>query len=88
VLADVPSVKGTTSVTVGENIRMRRLSLGLSERELGYRVGADGQYIRRWEGGKVTPNIHNLRALARELNVSMDALLDGAPDTNDTGAAA
>src|SRR5215216_564781 len=64
-------------VTSGLLIREARLLAGLSQSELGARVGKDRAQIARWERGAVEPNFETLRELVRacgfELNVSIGA---------------
>jgi transcriptional regulator with XRE-family HTH domain len=56
-------------------IREARLLAGLSQGELGARVGKDRAQIARWERGTVEPSFETLRQLVRacgfELNVSI-----------------
>ena len=56
-------------------IREARLLAGLSQGELGARVGKDRAQIARWERGAVEPSFETLRQLVRacgfELNVSI-----------------
>ena len=62
-------------MTSGLLIREARLRRGLSQGELGQRVGKDRAQIARWERGAVEPSFETLRALVRacgfELNVSI-----------------
>jgi transcriptional regulator with XRE-family HTH domain len=62
-------------VTSGLLIREARLLAGLSQGELGVRVGKDRTQIARWERGAVEPSFETLRQLVRacgfELNVSI-----------------
>jgi transcriptional regulator with XRE-family HTH domain len=62
-------------------IREARLLAGLSQEELGARVGKDRAQIARWESGAVEPSFETLRELVDacgfELSVSI------APRTND-----
>ena len=64
-------------MTSGLLIREARLLAGLSQSELGARVGKDRAQIARWERGAVEPNFETLRELVRacgfELNVSIGA---------------
>jgi transcriptional regulator with XRE-family HTH domain len=64
-------------VTSGLLIREARLLAGLSQGELGARVGKDRAQIARWERGAVEPSFETLRELVRacgfELNVSIGA---------------
>ena len=62
-------------MTSGLLIREARLLAGLSQGELGARVGKDRAQIARWERGAVDPSFETLRQLVRacgfELNVSI-----------------
>jgi transcriptional regulator with XRE-family HTH domain len=62
-------------VTSGSLIREARLLAGLSQGELGARVGKDRAQIARWERGAVDPSFETLRQLVRacgfELNASI-----------------
>jgi transcriptional regulator with XRE-family HTH domain len=64
-------------MTSGLLIREARLRAGLSQGELGARVGKDRAQIARWERGAVAPSFETLRELVRacgfELNVSIGA---------------
>ena len=55
------------SLSVGERIRLRRMLLGLSQRELARRLSVDPSTVRRWEAGKRVP--------ARHYMVSIDEIL-------------
>jgi transcriptional regulator with XRE-family HTH domain len=52
-------------VTSGLLIREARLLAGLSQEELGARVGKDRAQIARWERGSVQPSFETLRELVR-----------------------
>jgi len=62
-------------MTSGLLIREARLLAGLSQGELGARVGKDRAQIARWERGAVEPSFETLRQLVRacgfELKVSI-----------------
>jgi transcriptional regulator with XRE-family HTH domain len=64
--------------TLGERIRMARCRMGLSQVELGNRVGYAENTVHRIEVGIRKPSLQGLRALARETNTSIDWLLEGA----------
>ena len=42
-----------------------REALGLTQRELGERLGVDKLTVSRWERGTLRPGAHSLRALER-----------------------
>lgn len=52
-------------MTSGLLIREARLLAGLSQGELGARVGKDRAQIARWERGAVQPSFETLRELVR-----------------------
>jgi transcriptional regulator with XRE-family HTH domain/quercetin dioxygenase-like cupin family protein len=77
---------------VGDRLRTARLDRQLSLRALADRVGVSPSLISQVERGLARPSVNTLYALARELDVSFDALLfsdassDGAGPTMGSGA--
>ena len=66
----------------GERLRTFRKKAGLTQEELAEMLGLSYMTVRRWEAGKVTPRIDDIKALAKALNVSENDLLnDSAPDS-------
>lgn len=65
-------------MATAEVIRQRRDELGLSQAELGAKVGVDARQIRRYEAGEVQPSLQVAVSLARALEISVDELA-GAP---------
>lgn len=63
------------SSLLGENLRKYRRLSGLTQSELAEKLFLTAQNISKWETGKSYPDLVNLCALARELGVSVDALL-------------
>lgn len=61
---------------IGEHILKLRKMQGLSQEQLGERVNVTRQTISNWELGETTPNIEQLKLLSKELNISIDELLD------------
>lgn len=59
----------------GDRLRSIRDMRGLSQPELGARVGVTGQQIYRYEKAENEPDADILAMLARELEVSADYLL-------------
>lgn len=53
-----------TMTDLGPLIRRLRQNAGLTQDELGARVGTTGASVSNWEGGKHPPNPSNIRALA------------------------
>jgi transcriptional regulator with XRE-family HTH domain/quercetin dioxygenase-like cupin family protein len=88
--AGVPSTKRTPEVHVvssrlgadtpayselGDRLRAARSARGLSLRSLADRVGVSPSLISQVERGLARPSVNTLYAMARELDVSFDALL-------------
>jgi GTP pyrophosphokinase len=59
---------------VGRRIRAARKAKGLSQEELGAKLGISFQAVSTWETGKFMPDADHLPALAKELDLSLDAL--------------
>lgn len=59
-------------MTSGLLIREARLLAGLSQGELGARVGKDRAQIARWERGAVEPSFETLRQLVRACGLVLD----------------
>jgi len=59
----------------GENLKKYRVSLGLSQKELGERVGLNQTTIANYENNVRFPKGNNLKKLAFLLNMSIDGLL-------------
>lgn len=63
-------------MNLGEKILELRKKKGLSQEELGERINVTRQTISNWELGETSPNPMQLKLLSKELNVSIDELLD------------
>ena len=63
-------------MSLGEKILTLRKIKGLSQEELGELVGVARQTISNWELNETSPNPEQLKLLSKELNVSIDELLD------------
>ena len=61
---------------LGNKILKLRKQKGLSQEELGEKVNVTRQTISNWELGETQPNTEQLKLLSKELNVSIDELLD------------
>ena len=80
-------------MTLGNRIAALRKTAGLSQEALASRLGVSRQAIGKWEADASLPGLDNLHQLAKELGVSIDALLAGeqnakeaAPDGDDAPA--
>lgn len=59
---------------IGSRIKEARLSKGLSQEQLGEKLGVSFQAISSWETGKCIPDSDHLPALSRVLDLSLDSL--------------
>ena len=66
-------------MTLGERIARRRKALGISQEELGARLGISRQAVSKWETNVAVPDMENLLALSREFGVPV-AELTGTPE--------
>ena len=68
--------------SLGERVRVERLRLGISQRELGRRVGMSTSFISKLEFG-TRPGAIALSCLANQLGVTMEYLVCGKnPETS------
>lgn len=72
-------------IAVGARIRIRRKALGLSQSDLGDRIGVSFQQVQKYERGANRVSASALAAIAKALDCSPAALFggdaDGAVDT-------
>lgn len=61
---------------MNNQIRRRREALGLTQKELGARVGVSRQAINAVETGKFDPSIHLAYELAQLFGVTIEELFD------------
>ena len=63
-------------MTLGGRIASYRKALGISQEELGARLGVSRQAVSKWETNVAAPDMENLLALAREFGVSVAELTE------------
>ena len=63
-------------MNLGKKIFELRKKKGISQEELGERIDVTRQTISNWELGTTAPNPEQLKLLSKELNISIDELLD------------
>ena len=63
-------------MNLGKKIFELRKKKGLSQEELGDKIGVTRQTISNWELGESGPNVEQLKQLSKELNISIDELVD------------
>lgn len=61
----------------GKRIKAARKAKGLSQEQLGEKLGVSFQAVSTWETGKNIPDAEHLPALAKALDISLDALFSG-----------
>lgn len=62
-------------MTLGEKLKGYRKAAGLSQEQLAEKLSVSRQAITKWESDKGIPDIHNLQAISKLFNVSLDSLL-------------
>ena len=60
-------------------MRELREKAGLSQAQLGNKLGTDGNTVSRWERGKLGISQKNLRIISETFNTTVSYLLDGIP---------
>ena len=66
-----------------DNIKAYRLSVGLTQQELGKRIGVGKSTVSMYENGERTPPLDILKSMASIFNINIDALVgekEKAPD--------
>jgi len=63
---------------VGKNVRQRRIAAGLSQEELGARMGVEQYYISGLEAGRRNPTIATMALAAVALGVKISALFESS----------
>lgn len=63
-------------LNVGDNIRMARKSLGITQKEMAARLGVYQKDVSRWENGVLLPTLEVFRSICEVLGVSADELLE------------
>jgi transcriptional regulator with XRE-family HTH domain len=61
-----------------EELRTRRVELGVSQSDLAARLGVSQQTISRWESGAAPPGPRRIAELAEALSLDVSALLRAA----------
>ena len=68
---------------VGKIIKNNRIKLNLTQSELGEKLGVTYKTISRWENGNYMPDISLLIPICKELNITLNELLDSdTPEEN------
>ena len=81
-----PKTPNAIDVAVGHNVRIRRLTRGLSQSQLGKRIGVTFQQIQKYEKGTNRIGGGRLVRIAETLGVPVRTLFDGVETTADSHA--
>ena len=60
----------------GEKMRNHRKQLGMTQEEVGERIGVSAQAVSKWEAGDCLPDCFNLKAISDLYRISADVLLE------------
>ena len=60
-----------------ERIAFVRKAAGLTQEQLGEKLGVTRQAVSKWESGRGYPNLDSLKAIAKFFGITIDALLSG-----------
>ncbi|MGF1456387.1 MAG: helix-turn-helix domain-containing protein [Alphaproteobacteria bacterium] len=72
---------GTVDAHVGNRVRIRRLSLGISQQDLARQLGLTFQQVQKYEKGANRIGASRLYELAALLNVPVDFFFEGLADS-------
>ena len=65
------------SKKIGAFIALNRKAKGLTQEQLGERLGVSNKTISRWENGNYMPDLSLLEPLSKELGITLNELLAG-----------
>lgn len=63
-------------MSIGTRIKEERQRQGITQLDLGLSCNLPGSAISHFERGRRVPTIHNLKRIAKALNVSLDSLCE------------
>ncbi len=69
-------------MTLGEKIKAARKNAGLTQEQMAEKLMISRPAITKWESDKGIPDIENLKAISKLLDVSLDYLLNDGEDTD------
>ena len=68
-------------MSFGESIKRRRLELGLTQREVGERMGVSDVMIRLYEADQRHPKLQTAERFAKALDMDFSDVVGTSPDT-------
>ena len=72
---------------LSDRIAIARKQAGLTQEQLGEKLGVSRQAVSKWEGGQTTPDLAYVIEMCRLFGVSSDWLLLGVEDARETAPA-
>ena len=66
-------------MSFGQNLKLARKQKNITQEQLAELLGISRQAVSKWESGNGYPEIDKLRIISKELNVSLDYLMDREP---------
>ena len=63
-------------MNIGNNLFQARKKSGLSQEEVGEKLGVSRQTISKWETNETLPDIYQSKKLAKLYNLSLDKLIE------------
>ncbi len=83
----VPALKGADNIDayIGSRVRLRRVTLGVSQEQLGTALGLTFQQIQKYEKGQNRIGAGRLYRIAQALSAPVDYFFDGLPSTAPRG---
>lgn len=67
-------------MTIGESIKIERKKAGLTQKELGQKIGVTHQTIAQWENGWRNPKIETVEKIADALEIGLFDLMGHSSD--------
>ena len=64
-------------VKIGKFIAVLRKEKGMTQEQLGAKLGVTNKTVSRWENGNYMPDVETLSLLSNELDVSINELISG-----------
>ncbi len=72
-----PLLRKAEQVEIGNQLKMHRERLGISQEELAGRIYVSRQTVSNWETGRTYPDLQSLLLLSEQFGTSTDALVKG-----------
>lgn len=69
---ELNKIKSTTPFSIGRRIKKIREEKGITQIELGDRIGSDRQYLYKIESGKVSVSVSKLVIIITALEISLE----------------